>query len=278
MSLSRKVATAIAVMVMAAGAMPATNAISSATPTWAPAAHATIRPGVQTITAGSQCTANFVFVGHSDVYLGQAAHCAGRDGNLATNGCQASTHPLGTEVQVRGAEHPATLAYSSWVSMQVSEETDPNRCLYNDFALVRLHPADRSKVNPTVPVWGGPVGVATGSSYGDKVYSYGNSSLRLGLSPTSPREGYSLGTSNKGWNHTVYTVTPGIPGDSGSAFLDHSGAALGVLSTLELLPDAGSNGVSDLRHALDYLRHHTRLRVRLALGTEPFTPGPLPPL
>ena len=30
-------------------------------PRWAPASTATIRPGVQLVTAGQQCTANFVF-------------------------------------------------------------------------------------------------------------------------------------------------------------------------------------------------------------------------
>jgi hypothetical protein len=34
-----------------------------AEPSWAPAAGAPVHPGVQTITAGGQCTANFVFFG-----------------------------------------------------------------------------------------------------------------------------------------------------------------------------------------------------------------------
>ncbi len=46
---------------------------------WAPAASAAITPGVQTNTDGSgQCTANFVFTdAAANVYIGQAAHCAG---------------------------------------------------------------------------------------------------------------------------------------------------------------------------------------------------------
>lgn len=272
MRLSRWVAATIAVAVMAAGAPGAT----AAGPAWAPAATAAIHPGVQTLTEGAQCTANFVFFDASNVYLGQAAHCASKDGNTVVNGCQARAHGLGTPVTISGAEHPGTLVYSSWLAMQVSEERDPDRCLSNDFALVRLHPADRAKVNPTVPFWGGPAGLPNAKHGGDKVYSYGNSSLRLGLSPLSPKEGYQIGSSRGGWTHTVYTATPGIPGDSGSAFLDDKGNALGVLSTVELLPRAGSNGVSDLRLSLDYLAHHSTLRVRLALGTQPFRPGLLP--
>ncbi len=280
MTLSRLVVAAVTVAALAAAtAMPATGTASTTSHTWAPASSAAIRPGVQTITGGSQCTANFVFVDGADVYLGQAAHCAGLDDRLDTNGCQAGTLPLGTPVEIRGADHPGTLAYSSWLAMQVSEEADSSRCLYNDFALVRIHPADHHKVNPTVPFWGGPAGLAAaGSSSGDKVYSYGNSPLRVGPSPLSPKEGYRAGTSGGGWKHTVYTVSPGTPGDSGSGFVDHEGAALGVLSTLEVLPQAGSNGVSNLRRALDYLHHHTTIRARLALGTEPFRAGLLPPL
>ena len=36
-------------------------------------------------------------------------------------------------------------------------------------------------------------------------------------------------TEGNGWSRTVYTLTPGIPGDSGSAFIDGPGAAIGVL-------------------------------------------------
>ena len=46
-----------------------------------------------------------------------------------------------------------------------------------------------------------------------------------------------------GWSRTVLTVTPGIPGDSGSAFMNASGEAIGVLSTLMLAPLPAANGV-----------------------------------
>jgi len=70
----------------------------------------------------------------------------------------------------------------------------------------------------------------------------------------------------------VYTVTPGVPGDSGSAFLDKDGKAIGVLSTLALAPLPLSNGVSDLDHMVDYLLSHGGPNVQLANGTEAFTP------
>ena len=85
-----------------------------------------------------------------------------------------------------------------------------------------------------------------GTAAGDTVYSFGNSSLRGGVTELSPKQGVSLGTEGEGWSHPVYTVTPGVPGDSGSAFLDAEGNALGTLSTLAIAPLAGSNGVGDL--------------------------------
>src|SRR5947208_11824702 len=92
---------------------------ASAAPTWAPAASAAVHPGVQTITNGGQCTSNFVFYDASNnVYIGQAAHCAGTGGNTETNGCSAGTLPTGTAVTVKGASQPGTMVYSSWVTMQ----------------------------------------------------------------------------------------------------------------------------------------------------------------
>jgi hypothetical protein len=248
---------------------------AAAAPTWAPAATAPIHPGVQTYTEGGQCTANFVFFDASDtVYLGQAAHCAGTDGNTATNGCEAATLPVGTPVEVDGASAPGTLAYSSWATMQSGGETDADTCEFNDIALIRLDPADAAKVNPSIPFWGGPTGIADTTALGDTVLSYGNSSLRLGITALSPKQGTSLGASGGGWTHEVYTVSPGIPGDSGSAFVDAEGKAFGVLSTLQLAPKPAANGVSDLSRMLAYMQSHGGPAVTLATGTEAFT-GPL---
>jgi hypothetical protein len=251
---------------------------ASAAPGFAPASEATITPGVMMFTEGAQCTANFVFTDSVDTYIGYAAHCAGTGEATDTDGCLAGTLPLGTEVEIEGASRPGTLAYSSWSTMQAVGETDPDACAFNDFALVRIDPADQAKVNPSIPHWGGPTGLNTdGVPAGEQVLSYGNSSLRQGIALLSPKTGISLGTDPSGWSHPVYTVTPGIPGDSGSAFLDAEGNALGVLSTLALAPLPLSNNVSDLNMALDYMRAHTALdAVTLAEGTEAFDGAQLP--
>ena len=72
-------------------------------------------------------------------------------------------------------------------------------------------------------------------------------------------------------------MTPGIPGDSGSAFLSKSGAALGTLSTVAIAPVTGSNGVGDMAKEFNYMKANSAFSgVSLALGTEPFAPGSLP--
>ena len=253
--------------------------------TWAPAASAAITPGVQTNTAGSgQCTANFVYTdAGGNVYLGQAAHCAGTGEATDTNGCDAGSLPLGTRVTFNrngslataGDEvGSGTIVYSSWLTMQQRGETDENTCAYNDLALVKIDAADVANVNPSIPFWGGPTGINTaGTAAGDRVYSFGNSGIRAGIEQLSPKTGLSLGTDGEGWNHPVYTVSPGVPGDSGSAFLDGEGRALGTLSTLALAPLAGSNGVGDLGSELAYAQQYSGISgLQLSEGTEAFSP------
>jgi hypothetical protein len=71
------------------------------------------------------------------------------------------------------------------------------------------------------------------------VLSYGNSSLRLGVTQLSPKEGTSLGATGGGWTHQVYTVSPGVPGHrspGAGRSAQHAAAR----------PLAGANGVSDV--------------------------------
>ncbi len=254
--------------------------------TWAPAATATITPGVQMYTDGGQCTANFVFTDRNGgVYVGYAAHCAGLGAATDTNGCGQASVPIGTPVTFeRGGSlltsgtvlGRGTLAYSSWETMNRIGTSDPVVCSFNDFALVKVAGSDVSKVNPSIPFWGGPTGIDTdGLGAGESVWSYGNSSLRAGLELLSPKQGISLGddAADGGWSHLLYTVTPGIPGDSGSAFLSADGKAVGTLSTLGLTPFPLSNNIGDLARELAFAQQHSGIPgLKLALGTEPFSP------
>lgn len=250
---------------------PAARHGSGATVAWAPASSAQVHPGVMTYTGGAQCTANFVFTNGTTTYLGQAAHCSGTGGNTATDGCTSPSLPLGTPVTFNGFTGP--MVYNSWLAMQKAGEKDANTCAYNDLALIQLPANALATTNPSVPFFGGPTGLGAGTTSGESVYSYQNSELRLGISQLSPKQGISLGDTGGGWSTTVYTVTPGIPGDSGSGFLDASGRAFGVLSTIALAPLAGSNGVGNLAKEIAYARTHGVAGLSVVPGTEPFTPG-----
>jgi hypothetical protein len=274
-------AAVAAVAAAAAFAPPATATAPAAgppAPSWAPAGSAAIRPGVLTETAGGGvCTANFVFTSGARTFLGQAAHCAGTGADTETDGCTSGTRPLGTAVRVRatdGTARTATLAYSSWVTMRARGEADRDTCAFNDLALVELAPADTVDVNPSVPFFGGPTGVdIDGTRPGEEVFTYGSSPGRLGV--LRPKVGVSARGVGGGWGHEVYTVAPGVAGDSGSAVLDSGGAAVGLLSTLNLDPLPVSGGVTDLARALAYARTYGGLGpVELVRGTEPFDPAP----
>jgi hypothetical protein len=267
----RSPAAALLVLALAAPV----GALAAGEPAWAPDDRATITPGVRTHTAGGQCTSNFVFYDARDVYIGQAAHCAGTGGPQDVDGCEAPSRPLGTPVRIEGASRPGRLAYSSWLAMKAAKEDDEDACRFNDFALVRLDRADRASVNPSVPLYGGPTGLSEdGPGDGEAIFSYGNSSLLGGLDLLNAKRGVALGTAGGGWLHTVVTVIPGVPGDSGSGYVDSEGRAFGVIRTFGPGPLLGSNGVTDLGKALRYLAEHSDLDVTMARGTEPFTDDP----
>jgi hypothetical protein len=241
-----------------------------------------IGPGVQMFTSGAQCTGNFAFADRRGRrYVGYAAHCAGRGGATDTDGCRTRSLPLGTRVRFATGATAVTrgttlghgrLVYSSWRAMRAAGTRNANACAANDFALVRVDAADRRRVNPSVPFWGGPTGLGRRAPATSSVYSWGQSSLR----PTtllSPKTGVSLGATYGGWGMDVYTVTPGIPGDSRSGFLDAEGKAVGTLSTVAIAPLAGSNGLGNLRRELAFARKHSGIEgLRLLHGRQPFSP------
>lgn len=254
---------------------------------WAPASRAELGPGVRTFTGYGQCTANFVFSDRArNLYLGQAAHCA--ETAESVDGCTATSRPLGTPVAItRGDANVGTgrviargrLAYSSWLTMQRLKEKDKARCAFNDFALIRLPRDARKLVNPSMPFWGGPIGLADrGMSMSERVFGFGRSELRKAHSHASRQSAVTLADAgvSHGWSHSFVGRSPGIPGDSGSGYLDSAGEALGTLSTLRMsFPMV--NAIGDLRHELRYARAHSGISgLRLELGTVAFRPDRAP--
>lgn len=273
--LSSRAATAVLVVVLLlAGGL-------AAAPAPAVASGQRIGPGVQMFTKGAQCTANFVFRDRRGrTFVGYAAHCAGKGDSSQTNGCRTASWPLGTRVAFRTGATLLTggstlghgrLRYSSWIAMHRAHTRGAARCAYNDLALVQVARADRRKVDPTVPVLGGPTGVGRPPAVGRKVYSYGASSLRGGQAKQGTVQ------SRARWTTQVFTSSPGIPGDSGSGFMTASGKAFGVLSTLDVFPDTGSNGVGTLAREMAFARRHGVPGLRLVRGRVAFKAptGPL---
>ena len=202
----RKLLLLLIAAIAALAALPATASA------WAPADTAPIHPGVQTYTEGSgQCTSNFIFTQGADTYIGQAAHCSGTGAATETDGCLAESLPLGTKVDVDGASVRGTMVYNSWIAMQQAGETDEETCAYNDFALIKLDPADVGKVNPSIPVFGGPEGVGTAAARRSDLHLRELVAARRDH-PAQPEERRRRrARPTGGWSYSLYTVTPGHP-------------------------------------------------------------------
>ena len=237
-----------------------------------------IGPGVVTETAGAGlCTAGFVLTAGDRTFLAQAAHCGGTGDETETDGCTSATVPLGTPVTVHGTDRTVagTLAWSSWNTMQARGETDPDTCAYNDLALVEL-PADAApSVGAAVPFFGGPAAVrGTPLPAGTPVFGLANPPDVDGVRTVAARAGAVAGDVGGGWGHAVYTMTPGVAGESGSPLLDAEGRAVGILSSLSTTADRPSIEYSDLGRALDYAARTDGPAGLTPAAGPAFTPAP----
>ncbi len=265
--MSGRIPLLVALLLLTALAVPGASANAAAT-------GPRIAPGVQMVTDGAQCTANFVFRDRKRrLYLGYAAHCAGKGESTDTNGCRTPSLPMGTRVRfvsgMNALSGGATigygrLRYSSWAAMQRARTTATSVCETNDFALVEVERAYRGRVDPTFPSYGGPTALAGVPAAGEQVYTYGSSSLR----GSSAKTGSVVESDSR--SATVFTPSPGIPGDSGSGYLDARGRAFGVLSTVNIAPLAGTNGVGGLAAQVSFARAHGIRTLRLVPGRAPF--------
>ena len=267
-----------------AGTAHAAPARASSAAVFAPAGGGAVGPGAELLTEIgpdlASCTANFVFTEGARVFLGSAAHCHAAGESL--DGCANPSLPLGTPVAVVGpdaTEITAELAYSSWATMQEVGETDRDRCELNDLALLEIDPDDVALVDPSVPVFGGPSGLdVDGVRAGEVVVSYQNDEEEPPYAVMRAKQGVHLGYADAaGFGYVVQTGTPGLPGDSGSGYLDGDGRAFGVLSTEIVLSDGEVvNGVTDLAQALDYAAAHGGPDVSLVEGGAPFSAQGVP--
>ncbi|MBD2860237.1 trypsin-like peptidase domain-containing protein [Spongiibacter sp. KMU-158] len=222
-----------------------------------------IRPGVEVISAdNSSCTSNFLYyLNSTTVYIGAAAHCFSPDANTGTDPCETENLAIGSPVTIANATQPGLLAYSSWAAMQqVGEDPGNAACDNNDFALIRINPADLGNIHPAVVGFGGPTALRSDTaSIDETVYGYGQSIFHLGVQELETRQGKISDIRGEGWLYAVTNSLPGlgVPGDSGGPVMDANGRALGVTSVLSFsLPSGATNGIVNLKMALDYAKQN----------------------
>jgi hypothetical protein len=232
-------------------------------PPYAPVGEAAIRPGVSIHTPKRDCASNFLFAktDNSSLFLGTTANCF-RD------------MPVGTFVTVGGKENRGMLVYSSWESMEELKEKDADAREYNDFAVVRVDPDVRAKVNPAILHYGGPTGMAdpTAQGVGTRVKSYVNASADL-PEPSAWREGVVTGRVGA-WALLVHSVLPATPGGMGGPVLTTRGEALGVIVNVGVLPNPGANGVARLDALMAYALAHANLDMHI-LTSDALATGPV---
>lgn len=245
---------------------------------------ATIAPGARMVTGNAGCTANFVYTDGTQTLLGYAAHCAATGGATDIDGCSVPPLPTGTPVEVFDTDgvggNFGSLVYSSWAAMQANNlniEENEDLCTLNDFALVALDAAAVEKVDPTVPIFGGPDGLSDGSNLvGNPWFSY---QPNIAPGNTMPAKQGTIEQEEGGGLSYIVTPPLGMAGDSGSGYMSEEGLAFGSLSTLisdSLSGQPLANGVTALSPALDYANENPDTGalegpVALVEGTVPFS-------
>lgn len=268
---------------------------------WPPLDEAPVRPGVRLgelharpgALGGKLCTGNFIFQSpdNASLYLGTAAHCV----RGMKPGDAVAIEGVGGRAGATG-----TLAYSSFVAMDVRDELSPRLSEdedaaphrdNNDFALIRIDDAHRRLVHPATLHYGGPTGIVPSGEIGvgARVLLYGSSATKGEADALSVQAGCVVRPGPRA--SRLHMDNPGVPGDSGGPVLRADGRALGVLThfgpgvaTDPPLVRGGTNYVTNLDMALAYAREVFGLHVELVtwprLGGAPLLPElpcPAPP-
>jgi hypothetical protein len=226
-----------------------------------------IGPGTQLVTAGRSCTANFVFRdAQHRLYVGYAASCATRTATTGANLCSARSLPLGT--RVRFADRGRTvgygeLRYSSVRALRRAGITDAATCAADDFALVEVRGATRSRVSPDFPYWGGPSALAALPAAGTTVFGLARTSAGA---RAIPRVGTVSSVARS--TASVSTLLPSTRAARGSGFLDNAGRAVGILTTSSA---SGANTVVSLADAVAFARSHGIAGLHLVRGRGSFS-------
>ena len=242
----------------------ASQAGAATTVHWAPAATATVHPGVQVDIAGVKCVAGFVMTDGHRAFIAVPGSCAGVDDGAPTDGCTAAQVPYGLKVTVQGARFKARMAYSSYTEMQLRGTKAANKCANNALVLLRLDDRDIKRTNPSLPPpTGGPTGLATSApSQGETLTAYING---------APTQAMALQTSAAGWAYSVQPSGPVPATQLGSPVLNTNGRAVGMVTLVAQL-QGGPVTVSSLAKEIAFLQTVRGFgTVHLARGTRKFS-------
>jgi hypothetical protein len=169
------------------------------------------------------CSANFIWSGGGKKYIGAAGHCFLPADKKATHGAGADYDASGVVVQVcvEGCEgnFRTMLLVGKLVTLgkvAYARQTDPTgeEDVGNDFGVVEIPSAFADLIRPSLPVWGGPKGVATlePGAYG---CHYGNGLVVGETFVTKARVGVGGGGDKDFWMGDF----AGAFGDSGSGMV-----------------------------------------------------------
>jgi hypothetical protein len=183
-----------------------------------------IRPGLWLVTVTTNpigfawCSANFVFQSGSTYGLGTAGHCAANDSLGGYPDVTAYVvPPLGQGLP--GFYHIGKFVLSH------------NNGIGDDFAMISIYPQYAGWVNPTMPVWGGPIGQYTSTT--PTVVEHFGHGTAVGTGGT-PRAGVAPIFTARGGNAFAWYGV-GTPGDSGSGVKAVTGEAVGDFTHIVVL-------------------------------------------
>jgi hypothetical protein len=260
---ARAISAALAAGTLGVALTGAATANAATSVRWASAAKASVHPGVQVTIAGVKCVAGFVMTDGRRVFVTVPGSCAGVDDGKPTNGCTAAQVPYGLKVAVAGARYKGRIAYSSYTQMQLRGTKSANKCANNALVLIRLDDRDIKRTNPSVPVAGGPTGVATTApAQGDTLTAYVND---------APTQAMAVQNSGADWAHSVEPSSAVDATQLGAPVLNANGKAVGMVTLLAQI-QGGPVTVSDLAKEIAFLHTVRAFRsVQLAHGTLRFT-------
>jgi hypothetical protein len=217
------------------------------------------------------CTANFLWNGGGQTYLGAAGHCFLPEGAVAVTG---TTNPYVQKVQVcvsgcmfggqLGAVFNGDLRDLGAVRYARQSDGAGND-VGHDFGLVAVPAALNGVLRRTVPVWGGPSGAAALQT-GSPVCVYGNGVVVGEVFATRARALVGVTEDDGAW----FADGPSAPGDSGSGVVNCAAGAGGLQGTTalgaltHLVVGAGAVAGTTVARAQQMVQQDTGISITLA--------------